>query len=182
MFNEGFQMGYAAVWKILEKMIEDLRKKGVNIPSSAIQDLQSAKSLLNIVEDARNGEILEQIDILLQNVESYAISEGQKALGSNYSNKWLRKIGNAGIRKDKAKLKQRFVLGIARTQKWIKVAPSKALNVEEIRQLAYEAGLLCKTQEDKDLLLYGNEQRINNFIKLVTARRRSRRSDNASEQ
>jgi hypothetical protein len=176
------KMGYAAVWKILEKMIEDLRKKGVNIPSSAIQDLQSAKSLLSIVENGKSGEILQQIDILLQNVESYAISEGQKVLGLDYSNKWLRKIGNAGIRKDKADLKQRFVSGIARSQKWIKVAPSKDLNVEEIKQLACEAGLLCKTQEDKDLLLRGNEQSINNFIKLVAARGKSRRRSNASEQ
>ena len=38
-------MGYAAVWKFLEEIIIELRKKGVETPAAVMNDLKSAKVL-----------------------------------------------------------------------------------------------------------------------------------------
>jgi len=173
-------MGYAAVWKVLEEMIVDLRKKGTAIPSKTISDLQSAKILLNISETNVSGETLQQIDTYLQNVESYAVSEEQKLFGSDHADKWLNKLGEAA-KMSQTELEHRFVVGLPRAQKWIRIKPSEELPIEKIKRLTEKTHLTYKTQKGGTLLIYGEDAQIRNFVKQMTMKNKLRNDRTASK-
>jgi len=43
-------MSYEAVWKVLEEIIIELRKKGVATPPNVMNDLKSAKVLMKVLD------------------------------------------------------------------------------------------------------------------------------------
>jgi len=47
-------MGYTAVWKVLEEMLIELRKKELPIPPSIMEDLKTAKTVRS--EERRVGK------------------------------------------------------------------------------------------------------------------------------
>jgi hypothetical protein len=90
--------------------------------------------------------------MLLQNVESYAFSEGQKLLVANYTDKWLERLGDASLKMDETQQERKVICGLPRTRKWIRVKPSTELQIKEVKLMARETGLKCKTQKDGKLL------------------------------
>ncbi|MEM3766279.1 MAG: DUF2096 family protein, partial [Candidatus Bathyarchaeia archaeon] len=84
-----------SVWKVLEEMVTDFRKKGVSIPSNIFDDLKYARILINVLKaDPSRLETSQKIEECLNNVESYLISEGQK-FGEKYVEEWLEKLEEA---------------------------------------------------------------------------------------
>ncbi|MEM3608998.1 MAG: DUF2096 family protein [Candidatus Bathyarchaeia archaeon] len=163
------EMGYSAVWKVLEEMITDFRKKGLTVPTEIIDDLKSAKTLIKILKaDPTHGETVQKIEEYLGNVESYLISEGTKNFGDKYISEWLKRLDEAGkalFAEEEEEV--RFVPGLPREQKWIRVKPSAELSIERLKSLAEELNLSCNVQSDGYLLVYGEENRIKEFVKKV---------------
>jgi hypothetical protein len=165
-------MGYLSVWKVLDQMIVDFRKKGATIPDRIMNDLKSARTTLNTLKTPQDtGEVLGKIDAYLANVESYLVSEGEKRFGKQYSDKWLKKIDEASRKaSDQEEAKERFVQGLPREQKWIRVKPSDDLPLESLKRLAKESNLLCKSQDDGYLLVYGADEGLKSFVKKMTTK------------
>jgi hypothetical protein len=165
-------LGYSAVWKILDQMVEDLKKRRAEVPENVIDDLKSAKTLLRVHNaNYASAETLEKIARHLENVEACLIFEAQKHFGDKYVNEWLRKIDAASREKteDVEMHKQRFVPGVSREQKWIRVQPSKDSPNQALAELAGELGLSCLLQKDGHLLIYGTEEALKEFIKKMTS-------------
>lgn len=165
-------MGYLSVWKVLDQMIADFRKKGATIPDKIMNDLKSARTTLNTLKTPQDtGETLGKIDAYLANVESYLISEGEKRFGKQYSDEWLKKIDEASRKaSDQEDAKERFVQGLPREQKWIRVKPSDDLPLEKLKRLAKESNLLCKNQDDAYLLVHGADEDLKSFVKKMTTK------------
>jgi hypothetical protein len=160
-------MGHLAIWKVLEQMVTDLRKKGVNIPPEIIGDLKNAKTTITIFRDAPEcTENVRKIEEYLGNVESYLVSEAQKKLGPKYVEKWLTKVEEAG-RTRLEEEKRKFIPGLPRQQKWIRITPSPELSIEKLKVLAEELCLSFKAQIDGNLLVYGEDDSVKNFVKKV---------------
>ena len=85
-----------ASWKLLEDMMIELRKKGVAIPASIVNDLRSAKIMINLAckEDSR-GEVFQKAEEYTANVEAYLVTEAQKTLGSDQVDHWLMRLEEA---------------------------------------------------------------------------------------
>jgi hypothetical protein len=166
-------MGYLSAWKVLEEMIAEFRKRGVTITPEMINDLKSAKTLINILKaDPTCTETSQKIEELLMKVESYLVSEGQKKFGAEYIEAWLRRVDEA-IQKpheEEAETETRFVLGLPREHKWIRVKPSSDLPIEKLKLLAEESNLSYEMQKDGCLLVYGEEERIKDFVKKVATK------------
>jgi hypothetical protein len=169
-------MGYLAVWKILDKMVADFRERGAIVPDKIMDDLKSARTTLNALKTPQgSGEALEKIDAYLANVESYLVSEGEKHYGKQYSGMWLKKINEASRKtSDEEEEKARFIPGLPREQNWIRVKPSSDLPLEKLKTLANESNLLCKSQDDGYLLIYGTDERLKNFVKKMTTEQGSK--------
>jgi hypothetical protein len=160
-------MGYLAVWKVLEEMILEFRKRGITIPVEVMDNLKSARTMIKILKaDPSRGETMQKIEEYLSTVESYLISEGQKKFGVEYVDKWLKKLDEANIRfPDLEEEETRFVPGLPREQKWIRVKPSAELPMEKLKLLAKELNLSCELQGDGYLLVYGEDERLKEFVK-----------------
>lgn len=168
-------MGHLAVWKVLEEMIADFRKKGVTVPAEVIGDLKNTKTMIKILKaDPSRGEILQKIDEYMGNVESYLVSEGTKRFGPEYVEEWLKRVEDAGRKVPDEEEEERFILGLPRQRNWIRVMPSAELPLEKLKTLAQESNLSYSVQPDGYLLVYGEDKTIKAFVKKIATRGRSK--------
>jgi hypothetical protein len=165
-------MGYLAAWKVLEEMITDFRKKGIAVPAETISNLRHAKTLINVLRaDSTRLDTSQKVEKYLLSVESYLVSEGQRKLGKDYVEQWLKRLNEAGSKVIEEEEKEtRFIAGVPREQRWIRVKPSAELPIEGLKALADELNLSFNLQNDGFLLVYGKDQRIKDFVKKMTAR------------
>jgi hypothetical protein len=165
--KESQAMGYSNVWKILEELIADFRKKEVTVPAEIMSDLKSAKTLINVLRaDPSNVDTSQKIDGYLLNVESHLVSEGQRKFGTEYAEKWLRRLDEARkISPEKEQTETKFVPGVRHGHTWIRIKPSAELPIEKLKTLAEESHLSFNVQDDGCLLVYGEDGRIKEFIK-----------------
>jgi hypothetical protein len=163
-------MGYLAVWKVLEEMVIEFRKKGLPVPATVMNDLKSARTMIKIINaDASRGEITQKVDEYLGNVESYLVTEAQKEFAPEYIDAWLRRLEEASceICEEKGE-ESRFISGLPRDQKWIRVEPLASVPLEKLKQLAKESNLSWSLQENGRLLVYGKTEDIKGFVKKMT--------------
>jgi hypothetical protein len=167
-------MGHLAAWKVLEQMIADFRKRGITIPAEIMNDLKSAKTLINILKaDPCRIDTSQKIEAYLLNLESYLVSEGQKKLGAKYVEEWLRQLDEASQKpreEEVAEEETRFIPGLPRDQKWIRVKPTAELTLEKIEALAKEVNLSFNVQNDGYLLVFGEDERIKEFVKKMATK------------
>jgi hypothetical protein len=164
-------MGYTATWRILEDIIIELRKKGVTIPPNVMTDLKSAKLMINISQaEGSTGEVTQKVEEYLANVEGYLITEAEKTFGSERVDEWLRRLEAAICEVCEVKEEEdKFILGVPRDQKWIRVEPIQSLRPERLKQLAQELNLTVNPQKDGRLVVYGQPENIKEFLKKMTA-------------
>jgi hypothetical protein len=165
-------MGNIAVWKVLEEMIADFREKGLDIPTEIMNDLISARTTLKILNvEPPNLETLQRIDQYMMKVESYLVSEGQNNLGFAYVDKWLNRLDEARKEKDdKDQDKTRFIPGVPRQKKWIRVTPTAEITIQNLEATADGLGLKCTVQKDGSLLICGEGQSIKDFVKKMASK------------
>jgi len=162
-------MGYDEVWKTLADLITEFRRKGESIPSNVMEDLRAAKTMIQVLRaDLSHVENIPSIEMYLGNVESYLIFEAQKKFGSKFVEEWMLKIKEA--RQEKApeeyvKPSSKFVPGLPRGQKWVRVQISKETPEKEIKKLAEETGLYFKVQTNGYMLVYGEDEKLKLFVK-----------------
>jgi len=165
-------MGYSAAWKVLEEMITDFRKKGITVPAEIISNMRHAKTLINVLgADPTLLDTNQKVEQHLLSIESYLVSEGQKNFGNSYVEQWLKRLNEAGgsvVEEEEKETK--FISGVPREQKWIRVKPSTELPIEGIKALANELRLSFNLQNDGCLLIYGKDQHIKDFVKKMTAK------------
>jgi hypothetical protein len=164
-------MGYTATWRILEDIIIELRKKGVTIPPNIMTDLKSAKLMINISQaEGSTGEVTQKVEEYLANVEGYLITEAEKTFGSERVDEWLRRLEAAICEVCEVNEQEdKFILGVPRDQKWIRVEPIQSLPPERLKQLAQELNLTVNSQNDGRLVVYGQPEGIKEFLKKMTA-------------
>jgi hypothetical protein len=67
-----------------------------------------------------------------------------------------------------AKKESRFISGLPRDQKWIRVKPLTSLPMEKLKALADKSRLSYRVEDDGHLTVYGNAEDIKEFIKKMT--------------
>lgn len=169
-------MGYLAVWKVLEEMVTDFKKKEVTVPADIIGDLKSAKTIIKILKaDPSRGENAQKIGEYLTNVESYLISEGQRRFGQAYVDEWLQRTDEASRKiVDEEEEETKFISDVPGEQKWIRLTPSNELSLEKLKALAKESNLSCKVQNDEYLVVLGPDAVLKDFVKKIAAKYKSK--------
>ncbi|MEM0007509.1 MAG: DUF2096 family protein [Candidatus Bathyarchaeia archaeon] len=164
-------MGYLAVWKVLEEMITDLKKKGTLVPADILNDLRNARTLINVLKaDPTRLETSQKIEEYLNNVEAYLISEGQR-FGDKYIEGWVKRLEEASRKVfDEEEEETRFVPGLPRDQRWIRIKPSEEMPIETLKALAGELNLSFEVQSDGFLLVYGEDKRLKDFVKKMATK------------
>ena len=84
-------------------------------------------------------------------------------------NEWLKRLEEANRKIDEEE-EPRFVAGLPREEKWIRVKPSAELTVEKLKKSAEELDLSYNMQNDGYLLVHGADDCIKEFVKKIAAK------------
>ncbi len=154
-------------------MIIEFRKKGLPVPQNVLDDIKSARVLMKIEEadDKGKGETSPKIDEYLGSVEAYLVTEAQNKLPPEKVDEWLRRLEEAGCDTCMAEEKgeSRFIPGLPRDQKWVRVMPLTSLPAEKLKAFAAELQLSVRSEKDGHLLVFGNAESIKAFVKKMTS-------------
>ncbi len=170
-------MSYADKSKVLEQVIVELKKKNVDIPASVLSDLKSARSLIGVEKGGRS-ETEPKIDEYLSNVEIFVMSEANKQFSAEKVEGWIVALNASScctctcetctVQEEEGKREDRFVTGVPRDQKWVRVQPIEGLDAEKIVQMATQAGLSAKREANQNVVVYGQPEAVKGFIRNVT--------------
>lgn len=159
-----------ASWKLLEDMMLELKKSGVAIPSKVVEGLRSAKSMIQLTktEGSGHGDALQKAEEYLASVEAYVMNEGQTVFGSEKVDEWLLRLeeSRAEACEDEV-VCDKFVAGVPRDQKWVRVEPMGEFTSEKVQKLAAEHATQVKTQVDGRLVVYDSAENLKAFLKAL---------------
>jgi len=167
-------MSHVAKSRILERIIIELREKGVEIPANVMSDLKSARTLMKLAKSDLEGcgKTEPKINEYLGGVEAYAITEAGKYFPIEKVDKWLAALDQANCEScviiEDQKEESKFISGIPRDQKWIRVEPVTNQPIEKLKQMATETGLSHRPDRDGHLVVFGEDKDIKAFIKKMT--------------
>ncbi len=167
-------MGLEEVWKTLNDLIVEFRKKGEIIPHEVMADLRAAKTLMQVLKaDPTKIEDVPTIEMYLNNVESHLIFAAQAMFDADFVKKWMKKLKEAREKPEvevPVETASKFVPGLPRGQRWVRVQVSEETPKEEIEELVAEIGLACRMQDDGYMLVYGDGEKLKGFIKRTAAK------------
>lgn len=160
-----------ASWKLLEDMMLELKKAGATIPAKVVEDLRSAKSMIQLTyTEGSHGDALQKAEEYLANIEAYVVTEGQKVFGSEKVDGWLRRLeeANAQVSEDSA-VSDKFVAGVPRNMRFVRVEPMGDITAEKVMAMAEAYGMQVKNQPDGKLVVYGCPDNLRAFLKSMAA-------------
>ena len=170
-------MGLEAVWKTLNDLVMEFRKRGEVVPSEVIADLRAAKTLLYVFKaDPTRTENIPTIETYLGNVESHLIFAAQTKFGSKFVSHWMEKLREAREKSDlevPAETASRFIPGLPRDKRWLRIQVSKQTSRKDLEKVARESGLNCRMQDDGFMLVYGDGEKLKFFVKKMAAKLRT---------
>ncbi len=163
------KMGYEEAWNVLDDLITEIRKKGETIPKHVMNDLHSAKTMIQILKaDPTHVENLSRIEMYLENVESHLMFMAQEKFGADYVERWMKKLEEARKAPEgEGKAQLKFVVGIPRGEHWVRIQISEETSKSEIERLAKENGLSNKMQKNGYVLVYGDVKKVKEFVKNI---------------
>ena len=171
-------MNYEEKWKVLSDFLIELQKEGKEIPTDVMNDLRSAKTMIQVLTaNPTNMKYISRIDTYLRTVESYAINTAEKH-GTEKVEDWLKKLKmeNIDSNKEEKETASRFVPGIPRDKKWVRIQISEDTPPNDIKKLVETSDLSYKIQEKGYILVYGNGEDVKSFMKKMTERFRVSRN------
>ncbi len=164
-----------ASWKILEDLMIALKKKDVDIPAKVVEDLRSARSMIKLscmkdMEDCRE-ETIRKAEEFTANIEAFLFNAAEKVMEPQVVNDWLKRLEetNAGVCEEEQVGENKFIVGVPRDQKWVRVEPTESFPAERLEQLAVEKKLSINKQADGKFVIYGQKEDISAFIKQMVA-------------
>ena len=160
-------MKWEARWKILADAIMDLRKSGEAVPFSIINDLRSAKIMLEILKvDKSRSENISRLEEYLNNVEAYVLPIAKNRFGEAYVSDILGKMYRSEIEETEAEETQiRFHPNLPREKKWIRIQITGETSLEMIKKIACERDIEYRIEGDGYVLVYGENEAIKRFVK-----------------
>lgn len=150
----------------------ELKSAGVAVPAKVVEDLRAAKSMIQLTytEGGGHGDVLQKAEEYLANVEAYVITEGQAVFGSDKVDGWLRRLEEASAQVcDDSVVPDKFVSGVPRDQKWVRIEPMGDLTPQKVKAIATEQGLQVKVQPDGKLIVYGCPENLKAYLKKMAA-------------
>jgi hypothetical protein len=162
-------MNYDEKWEILANFLIELKEKGKIVPIEIMNDLRSAKTIIQVLKsDPSCIETVSRIEKYLRNIESYAISTGEQ-IDKKIAEDWLKKLIDKKMEKPaKTNEKSKFIHGIPRNEKWVRIKILKGILPENLKKIVEENNLSYKTQKNDYIIVHGDPKNIKKLIKSIT--------------
>ena len=117
------------------------------------------------------GDNAMKVEEYLGNVEATLLAEAQRILGVESVDQWIKRLNQASAEpcEEEKPAENKFITGVPRDQKWVRVEPNSNLTAEKIKQIAKDCSLSTNQQKDERLLVYGQQEALKEFLKKMTA-------------
>jgi hypothetical protein len=172
-------LSYEERWNVLADLVTELRRKGEKIPTEIMNDLRSAKTMIQILKaDPNHIENIPRVETYMGSVESYLVFVAQEKFGPKFVERWMKKLEEARRAakvQGKAEAPPKFVPGLPSGKRWMRVQISEGTSQEDIERIAKENKLSCKIQKNGYMLVYGNSESIKTFVKKMAEKFRGAR-------
>jgi hypothetical protein len=169
----GYSMNYEHVWKVLEQLILDLRRKGVTVSPELVDDLKSAQTYINIAKtDPTALDIVTDIELYLEKVESNVMYLAQTDVSDSYATEWLRRVSEAratGLDEAPPE-KPKFVSGVPKGDHWVRLQVSDLIPEVDLNPLINQFNLSTIPQDNGYLLVHGKTEDVKAFLKEITSK------------
>ena len=100
------------------------------------------------------------------------MTEAGKRFPAEKVDKWLTALDLAScetcVTIEEEKEEMRFIPGVPRDQKWIRVEPIASLPIEKLEKMATETKLGYRREKDGHLIVYGAQENIKEYVKKMT--------------
>ncbi|MEJ2243381.1 MAG: DUF2096 family protein [Candidatus Bathyarchaeota archaeon] len=160
-------MSYEDKWKTLADLLIEIQKMGEKIPSTVMNDLRSAKTIIQVLKrDPTHMESLARAEVYIKNVEAYAISVVEKN-NPEIVQDWLKRI-NQPKTKDRKKTKNPVLPKTSKDKKWMRIKQTDELSLETVQNLSKNFDVSIKVEENGDILVFGDEKDLKSIVKNVT--------------
>lgn len=156
----------------------ELQKKGEKIPPEIMDDLRSAKTIIQVLKaDPTSTENNASADKYLRNVESYVILTAEK-FGTETVEDWLKKLKETKKLEQKdEKVQPNFVHGVPRDKNWVQIQISKDTPKDLVIKYAQKNGLSYVERENGQIIVYGNKENIKSYVKSMAEQFRVSRNN-----
>ena len=164
-------MNYEYLWKALEVLMFELKKKRITVLPELMDDLKSAHTLIKIYStDSTAIEVATDIERYLEKIEANLIYLARSDLGEEYGDDCLKRVHDARIKglREEAKIPTTFVTGVPKGAHWIRFKISDLIDDKEVDTLLEKWGLVGSMQDDGYLLIHGKKENVKAFIREVS--------------
>ena len=158
-------------WKALSDLLTELRARGAEIPAHVVEDLRSARSLIEVLKVSSGREdVAGMVEQLLLGVEAYLLAEAELRLGPAEAEKWAKRISEATFQSEVEALEERlrFRPGLPRGEHWVRVRVSDEIPRELVERLAADEGVSARMQPDGFVLVSGPKEKVMGFVRKLT--------------
>ncbi len=171
-------MDYSDRWKVLERLMAELRRRQINVPKEIMTSLKTAKTMISISEvDPKYSESILSIEDHLLTVES-RLFELAETLGHDFAETWTKKFEKAQRRRRSQKKEAVNALPFRSLPKgthWIRIKLSSEILEEKVKALASQSDLSCELQKDGRMVVYGGKAEVQDFVKKMAEEQRRKR-------
>lgn len=155
----------------------ELQKNGEKIPSEIMDDLRSAKTIIQVLKaDPTSTQNMARVDEFLRSVESYVVFAAEK-FGTKIVEEWLKKLKETEVEQKYKQVQPRFVHGVPRDKNWVQIQISKDTSKELVIKNAQKNGLSYIERENGQIIVYGNKENIKSFVKNMAKQFRDSRDN-----
>ena len=171
-------MDYEYLWKALEELIVELKKKHVTVLPELVDDLKSAQTLIKIYRtDPTALEVATEIERYLEKVEANLIYLAHSDVGKEYGDACVKRLHEARLKglRETVKVPSTFVTGVPKGAHWIRFKISDLIDDEEMDLLLEQLKLTSAMQEDGYHLIHGKEENVKAFVKEVSEKIRDKK-------
>jgi len=160
-------------WLILVDLLTNLKKKGVDVPSSINKEISLLKTSINFYKrDTSHLDMIKEFDranIIITNVQDKLLSYAEE-IDKEYYNEWVDKLRRANLGEEiykQAETASRFIGSAPPGFSAGKVHLKKPIAEDRFQEIAEYFNLIIEFEDDVTVALYGDSDNIKKGLKEI---------------
>lgn len=158
-------------WLILVDLLTDLKKKGVDIPSSINKNISLLKTSINFYKrDTTHPDMIkefERVNIIITETQDQLLSYAEN-FSQDYYKKWIDKLRRANLGEElykEADSHSRFISNAPPGFSSAKVHLKKPIAEDRVQEIAEYNNIIIEFEDDTTIAIYGDSNNIKAGLK-----------------
>jgi hypothetical protein len=165
---------YEGIWITLCELASTLGKLGVAVPAETSIELRSAKALISGYRtDPEAVHVLSQVQAYLKRAERTLVEITRKAGYPETIEEFLERLDK--VRRGEVKPRSaggeiRFIPGLPRSGRWIRIRISTRTPLSRIEEVALKSRVSVKPHEEGYVLASGRSEDLREFVRILRSK------------